>query len=125
MKGLEVLLVDDEIEFITTLSERLMLRGIQTSMATDGESALRRIEKDPPDVVIMDLLMPGINGLELLKQIGSRNPDVSVILLSGRGNEEDCQEGKLRYRSSPLSRSHGHGSCMGPATKTQNRDHLA
>ena len=95
MKGLEVLLVDDEIEFITTLSERLMLRGIQTSMATDGESALRRIEKDPPDVVIMDLLMPGINGLELLKQIGSRNPDVSVILLSGRGNEEDCQRGKL------------------------------
>ena len=95
MKGLEVLLVDDEIEFITTLSERLMLRGIQTSMATDGESALRRIEKDPPDVVIMDLLMPGINGLELLKQIESRNPDVRVILLSGRGNEEDCQEGKL------------------------------
>ena len=95
MKGLEVLLVDDEIEFITTLSERLILRGIQTSMATDGESALRRIEKDPPDVVIMDLLMPGINGLELLKQIGSRNPDVRVILLSGRGNEEDCQEGKL------------------------------
>ena len=94
MKGLEVLLVDDEIEFITTLSERLILRGIQTSMATDGESALRRIEKDPPDVVIMDLL-PGINGLELLKQIGSRNPDVRVILLSGRGNEEDCQEGKL------------------------------
>jgi CheY-like chemotaxis protein len=84
MKGLKVLLVDDEIEFITTLSERLVLRGIHAAMATDGESALRRIEKDPPDVVIMDLLMPGINGLELLKQIGARNSDVSVILLSGR-----------------------------------------
>ncbi|MEC8150836.1 MAG: hypothetical protein VX092_11405 [SAR324 cluster bacterium] len=43
MKGLEVLLVDDEIEFITTLSERLILRGIHPSMATDGEIALRRI----------------------------------------------------------------------------------
>ena len=72
-----------------------MLRGIQTSMATDGESALSKIEKDPPDVVIMDLLMPGINGLELLKQVGSQNPNVRVILLSARGNEEDCQEGKL------------------------------
>ncbi len=62
MQELKVLLVDDEEEFVTTLAERLSLRGMVTRIATDGEQALRAVEADPPHVVVLDLMMPGIKG---------------------------------------------------------------
>ena len=93
MRDLKVLLVDDEEEFVTTLAERLQLRGIQALIATDGEGALRLIEDDPPQVVILDVLMPGLGGLEVLKRIKRENPKISVILLTGRGSTKEGREG--------------------------------
>ena len=93
MSEWKVLLVDDEEEFVTTLAERLQLRGIQVQTATDGESALRLVEDDPPQVVALDVLMPGIGGFEVLQQIKSRNPEIPVILLTGRGSTKDGIEG--------------------------------
>jgi DNA-binding NtrC family response regulator len=85
MNGWKVLLVDDETEFVTTLAERLNLRGITTSIATNGKEALTLIRADRPDVVVLDILMPGLGGLAVLDQIRTTDPKIKVILLTGRG----------------------------------------
>ena len=69
MENLKVLLVDDEEEFVSTLAERLQLRNITTLVATDGEEALQIIDTHKPPVVVLDVLMPGMGGLDVLRQI--------------------------------------------------------
>jgi two-component system, OmpR family, response regulator CpxR len=85
----KVLLVDDEQEFVQTLSERLMMRDMDTAVAYDGESALSMIKEDEPEVMVLDLRMPGIDGIEVLRQVKSTNPDIEVIILTGHGDEKD------------------------------------
>jgi CheY-like chemotaxis protein len=79
------LLVDDEVEFITSLAERLSLRGISVDFASDGHRALELIEKQRPRVVVLDLLMPGIGGIEILQRIRASYPEVQVIVTTGTG----------------------------------------
>ena len=93
MDGYSVLLVDDEEEFVSALSERLMLRGIEVEIALDGEEALARMKEKPPDVVILDVMMPGLSGLEVLKRIRSSHPQTQVILLTGQGSTKEGIEG--------------------------------
>jgi CheY-like chemotaxis protein len=84
-----VLLVDDEQQFVQTLSERLQLRNMGTAVAYDGESALQLIDRDEPEVIVLDLMMPGIDGIEIMKQVKQTRPQVEVIILTGHGSEED------------------------------------
>jgi DNA-binding NtrC family response regulator len=102
----KLLLVDDEREFVQTLSERLMMRDMGSAVAYDGESALKLINEDEPDVIIVDLKMPGINGLEVLQKVKETRPLIEVIILTGHGNEEDrklCMElGAFAYLQKPL-----------------------
>lgn len=93
MERLKVLLVDDEEEFVSTLAERLSLRGIQASTASDGMKALGMIEADPPEVVLLDVMMPGMGGMEVLKRIRESYPKTRVILLTGHGRTRDGIEG--------------------------------
>jgi DNA-binding NtrC family response regulator len=86
MEKMRVLLVDDEIEFVSALAERLNLRGFDADTATSGEEALQKVAASPPQVVLLDMLMPGMSGLEVLKRIKRDHPDVKVILLTGRGS---------------------------------------
>ncbi len=88
----KILLVDDEKEFVRTLSERLETRGMGSALAYDGEQALRLIETDAPHVVVLDLMMPGIHGLEVLRSIKDEHPRTEVIILTGHGSDEerDC-----------------------------------
>jgi len=106
MKQWKVLLVDDEEEFVSTLAERLALRGIQAGVATSGEEALRAMEAEPPEVVVLDLMMPGLSGLEVLQRIKRRRPQTQVILLTGHGSTRDGIEGMrlgaLDYLMKPL-----------------------
>lgn len=88
---MRVLLVDDEIEFVSALAERLTLRGLEAQTAGSGVEALRKIDASPPDVVLLDVLMPGMSGLEVLKQIKKDHPQVQVILLTGRGSWDGIQ----------------------------------
>ncbi len=81
---LKVLLVDDEVEFTSALAERLSLRGINASTANNGEEALKMIEADPPHVVVLDMLMPGIGGIEIHSRIRSAHPKIGVIFLTGQ-----------------------------------------
>jgi DNA-binding NtrC family response regulator len=107
METWKVLLVDDEVEFVTTLAERLKLRGIEASIATDGTEALKHIDADRPQVVVLDVLMPGLGGLAVLDQIRMTDPQIKVILLTGRGSaQEDDQripEGAFDYLIKPVN----------------------
>jgi CheY-like chemotaxis protein/cytidylate kinase len=84
-----VLLVDDEREFVQTLSERLQMRDLSTAIAFDGEGALSHIENAEPEVMILDLKMPGIDGIEVLRRVKKDHPNVEVIILTGHGTEKD------------------------------------
>ena len=102
----KVLLVDDEREFVQTLSERLMMRHMGSAIAYDGESALSLIKEDEPEVIIVDLKMPGVDGLEVLRKVKETRPEIEVIILTGHGHEEDrqlCMElGAFAYLQKPL-----------------------
>jgi len=101
----KLLLVDDERQFIRTLSDRLRLREIGSVVAYDGESALEMIKEEEPDVMILDLKMPGIDGMEVLKRVKQTKPNIEIIILSGQGSEADkklCMElGAFAYLEKP------------------------
>ncbi|MGD8800292.1 MAG: response regulator [Desulfobacterales bacterium] len=102
----KVLLVDDEREFVQTLSERLIMRDMGPAIAYDGESALDLIREDEPEVMIVDLKMPGIDGLEVLRKVKETRPEIEVIILTGHGHEEDREKcmklGAFAYLQKPL-----------------------
>ncbi len=85
----KVLLVDDEREFAQTLSERLLMREVGSAIAYNGEDALSLVDDDEPEVMVLDLKMPGIDGIEVLRRVKRDHPDVEVIILTGHGSEED------------------------------------
>jgi len=93
MAEYRVLLVDDEEEFVSALSERLMLRGIEVESALNGEEALASLVEKEFEVVILDVMMPGLGGLEVLRQIKSTHPNTQVILLTGHGSTREGIEG--------------------------------
>lgn len=78
-----VLLVDDEEEFVETLAERMRNRGMQVSTTNSGRDALDMVDAEPFDVVVLDLQMPGMNGMVALEKIKKRQPDIQIILLTG------------------------------------------
>jgi two-component system, OmpR family, response regulator CpxR len=102
----KLLLVDDEREFVQTLSERLLLREMGSAVAYDGESALNLIREDEPEVMILDLKMPGIDGIEVLRRVKQTNPTVEVIILTGHGSEVDRETcmglGAFAYLQKPV-----------------------
>jgi CheY-like chemotaxis protein len=102
----KVLLVDDEREFVQTLSERLMMRDMGSAVVYDGESALDLVRDDEPEVMILDLKMPGIDGIEVLRRVKKEHPLVEVIILTGHGSEQDrqtCMElGAFAYLHKPV-----------------------
>ena len=87
----KVLLVDDEREFVQILSERLVTCDIGAEVCYDAESALDLIKEEEPEVMILDLRMPGVDGFEVLKQVKETRPNVEVIILTAHGSrhEED------------------------------------
>ncbi len=85
----KVLLVDDEREFAQTLSERLMMRDMGSAVVFDGESALDLVSDDEPEVMVLDLKMPGIDGIEVLRRVKEEHPNIEVVILTGHGSEKD------------------------------------
>jgi two-component system, OmpR family, response regulator CpxR len=102
----KVLLVDDEREFVETLSDRLVMREMGSAVAYDGESALELIKTDEPEVIILDLRMPGIDGIEVLRRVKQTNPEIEVIILTGHGSEADKETcmglGAFAYLQKPV-----------------------
>jgi len=87
------LFVDDEEELVSAVVERLELRGVVARGAVTGTDALRLIEEVEFDVVVLDVKMPGIGGLDVIRRVKSEHPALQVVLLSGHGSTEDVAEG--------------------------------
>jgi len=102
----KVLLVDDEKEFVQTLSERLQMREIGSVVAYDGTTALNLVQHDHPEVMIIDLKMPEMDGMEILTQVKQVRPSIEVIVLTGHGSENDrikCMDlGAFAYMQKPV-----------------------
>jgi DNA-binding NtrC family response regulator len=93
MRVAKLLLVDDEPRFVETLSKRLKARGFDVEGALGGPQALELLDAHPFDVVLLDVWMPGMDGLEVLKAIRRLHPSVKVILVSGNASINAAIEG--------------------------------
>ncbi len=106
MQKIKILLVDDEEEFVKALSDRIQLRDQKSEIALNGEQALKRLEADLPDVMVLDLKMPGMDGLEVLRRVKEAYPAIQVIMLTGHGTDKDEKEarrlGAFEYLQKPV-----------------------
>lgn len=84
----KILLVDDEKDFLEIMSERLAARGVEVVASTSAEDALEKLDDDLFDAVVLDLQMPGMDGIDALKAIKEKRPEMQVILLTGHGTVE-------------------------------------
>jgi two-component system response regulator CpxR len=90
---IKVLLVDDEKDFVETLAQRLEVRDFDVKTALDGDEALDLIRESDVDVVILDVLMPGKDGIQTLKEIKDLKPLVNVIMLTGNATVDTAIQG--------------------------------
>lgn len=93
-KDIKVLLVDDEEAFVNTLAQRLKMRELHVNTVYDGEQALAKVKSEEPDVMVLDLKMPGLHGMDVLKEIRKAYPNMQVIILTGHGTEKDEEEAR-------------------------------
>jgi DNA-binding NtrC family response regulator len=93
-KDIKVLLVDDETAFVDTLAERLKMRELNVSTVYDGEQALSYVKGIEPDVMVLDLQMPGLHGIDVLREVKKDYPKMQVIILTGHGTDRDAEEAK-------------------------------
>lgn len=84
----KVLIVDDEVDFLNVISERLKTRDMEVTTASRAKDALRMIDEKSYDAVVLDLMMPEMDGLETLKLMKEKNPDLQIILLTGHATVE-------------------------------------
>lgn len=82
----KILLVDDEQTFADVLSERLQARGLEVVTAADGVEAVQRAKQERFDAVVLDMLMPGMSGLETLKNLLRADPTLKIVLLTGHAS---------------------------------------
>jgi DNA-binding NtrC family response regulator len=98
--------VDDEKELISTICERMAMRNISATAALSGPEAIQRIRKVDYDVVVLDVKMPGMSGLETLRAIKKNKPHLPVIMMTGHGSIQDSQkalrEGASNYLMKPV-----------------------
>ena len=90
---MKVLLVDDEKELAATLAERLSFRQIDADWATSGQDALKMAEETAYDLAVLDVKMPKMSGIILMKRLRERHPEMKFIFMTGHGSEEDFTAG--------------------------------
>jgi len=102
-----ILLVDDEPDVLEFLGYNLREEGYQVHTCSNGEDAIVKAEEILPHLIILDVMMPGLGGLEVLKRIKAQKPQIHVILLTGRGSTkegiEGMQRGAFDYLMKPIN----------------------
>jgi DNA-binding NtrC family response regulator len=121
---IKVLLVDDEEEFVKTLAERLEMRDQVTEVALNGEEALAKLKEGVPDVMVLDLRMPGMDGIEVLRKAKKAHPKMQVVILTGHGTDKDRLEaeklGAYEYMEKPADLDELHGTIQRAYRYTQD-----
>jgi len=84
----KILLIDDETEFLEIMSERMHNRGMDVTTVSSPKEALKKVANETYDAIIVDLMMPEMDGLETLKALKNINPDVQIIMLTGHATVE-------------------------------------
>jgi DNA-binding NtrC family response regulator len=106
MSNKDVLIVDDDALVCESLKEMLILEGLKADGVLDGESALEKIKEDHYQVILSDIQMPGLNGIELLKELKGRAPNTTVIFITGHGHIAGAVEaiklGAYDYITKPI-----------------------
>lgn len=106
MAKVKVLLVDDEEDFTDVLSERMKERGLDVDVSDNGPDAIEKVRGKGFDAVVLDLAMPGMDGIETLKRLLGENPDLQVILLTGRATVRDgvdaMSAGAMEFLEKPV-----------------------
>jgi DNA-binding NtrC family response regulator len=101
-----ILLVDDEERFVEILAQRLQARGLNVDVATTGEKAIALTKAKDFDAVLLDLSMPGMDGIEVLKEMKKTNPVLQIIILTGQGSiqatVEVMKEGAMDFMEKPV-----------------------
>ena len=101
-----ILLVDDEERFVEILAQRLQARGLNVDVATTGEKAIALTKVKDFDAVLLDLSMPGMDGIEVLKEMKKTNPVLQIIILTGQGSiqasVEVMKEGAMDFIEKPV-----------------------
>jgi len=113
MSQIRLLLVDDEEEFVRTMAARLALRQVDSRVALSGEEALREVASEAPDVMVLDLRMPGIDGMEVLSRVKAQHPHVQVVILTGHGSADDAAEARRRGAFDYLEKPADAGQLLG------------
>lgn len=93
MKNVKILLVDDEVAFANNIAKLISKRGFEVRTVYDGDSAIQALDEIDFDVIVLDLKMPGLDGLTALKLIKTKKPEVEVIILTGHGSMESGIDG--------------------------------
>ena len=88
----KVLLVDDEVEFVGTLAKRMEIRGLSVEIANSGSEALEKVARDVFDAIVLDVRMPGMDGIETLKRLREVQPELQIMLLTGHGTVQTAVE---------------------------------
>ncbi|MGE4537763.1 MAG: response regulator [Desulfovibrio sp.] len=122
--GLRVLAVDDEADFIETLVKRFTYRQIPVTAASSGAQALELMESQDFDVVILDMRMPGMDGMTVLREIKKRHPLVEVIILTGHASVEAGMEGMSLGAYDYVLKPVDFGELLGKARKAHERKKL-
>ncbi len=106
MEKFRVLIVDDEADFVETIVKRLKDRGLEVSGATSGREALDIMDGNEFDVAVLDVKMPGMDGIETLREMKKKSPTTEVIMLTGHGSVESgiqgLQLGAYNYVMKPV-----------------------
>ncbi len=109
MSKIQVLLVDDEEDYVKAMAERMDMRDLESHVALNGEEALEFLENNSPDVIVLDLRMPGMQGMEVLERVRKEHPHIQVIILTGHGGEREEKEarrlGAFEYLQKPADTS--------------------
>lgn len=125
MEKIRVLLVDDEADFRRPIAKRLDRRGFEIHEAGSGEEALDYLEANPIDVVVLDVKMPGLNGIDTMARIKERFQGIEVILLTGHSSTEDgvegIKQGAFDYLTKPIELTHLAGK-INQATEKRRRE---
>lgn len=92
----KILLVDDEADFLEVLSERMRARGMDVTTSASAQQALEAVDEGAFDAVVLDLMMPGMDGLEALRILKEKDPKLQVILLTGHATVKQSVEAMKR-----------------------------